>query len=120
MRARNEDEIDLLRFLRQKYNGRISFERVVSGQGMTNIYEFLRDVRGIEEPMWLAERMAQEDPNAVITESALKAKSEICEKTSGHVCFGVWGRGGQPGAEDACRSAGCTSAEESRRASLKS
>src|SRR5208283_838613 len=38
---RNEDEIDLLRFLRQKYNGRISFERVVSGQGLTNIYEFL-------------------------------------------------------------------------------
>ena len=32
---RDEDEIDLLRFLRQKYNGRISFERVVSGQGLT-------------------------------------------------------------------------------------
>jgi glucokinase len=78
---RNEDEIDLLRFLRQKYNGRISFERVVSGQGLTNIYEFLRDGKGIEEPVWLAERMRQEDPNAVITESALKAKSELCEKT---------------------------------------
>jgi glucokinase len=78
---RNEDEIDLLRFLRQKYNGRISFERVVSGQGLTNVYEFLRDGKGIEEPLWLAERMRQEDPNAVITESALKAKSELCEKT---------------------------------------
>jgi len=78
---RNEDEIDLLRFLRQKYDGRISFERAVSGQGMTNIYEFLRDVRGLEEPMWLAERMTEEDPNAVITENALKAKSQICERT---------------------------------------
>jgi glucokinase len=78
---RNEDEIDLLRFLRQKYNGRISFERVVSGQGLTNIYEFLRDGKGLEEPVWLAERMRQEDPNAVITESALKAKSQLCEKT---------------------------------------
>jgi glucokinase len=78
---RNEDEIDLLRFLRQKYNGRISFERVVSGQGLTNIYEFLRDGKGIEEPVWLAERMRHEDPNAVITESALKAKSQLCEKT---------------------------------------
>ena len=29
---RNEDEFDLLRFLRQKYNGRVSYERVVSGQ----------------------------------------------------------------------------------------
>jgi glucokinase len=77
---RNEDEIDMLRFLRQKYDGRISFERVVSGQGITNCYEFLRDVRGVEEPAWLAERLTTEDPNAVITELALKAKSEICEK----------------------------------------
>ena len=78
---RNEDEIDLLRFLKQKYNGRISFERIVSGQGVTNIYEFLRDVRGLEEPLWLAERLAAEDPNAVIAELGLNAKSEICEKT---------------------------------------
>jgi glucokinase len=78
---RNEDEIDLLRFLKQKYNGRISSERVVSGQGLTNCYEFLREVRGLEEPAWLAERMTAEDPNAVITELAMKAKSEICEKT---------------------------------------
>ena len=78
---RNEDEIDLLRFLKQKYNGRISFERVVAGMGLTNIYEFLRDVRGMEEPTWLADRIASEDPNAVITELALSAKSEICEKT---------------------------------------
>lgn len=78
---RNEDEIDLLRFLKQKYNGRISFERLVSGQGLTNVYEFLREVRGLEEPAWLAERMTHEDPNAVITELGLKAKSEICEKT---------------------------------------
>jgi glucokinase len=77
---RNEDEIDLLRFLRQKYNGRISHERVVSGMGLTNVYEFLREVRGMEEPARLAERMASEDPNAVITELALAAKSEICEK----------------------------------------
>jgi len=77
---RNEDEIDMLRFLKQKYNGRISFERVVSGQGLTNVYEFLREVRGMEEPAWLAARIASEDPNAVITELALAAKSEICEK----------------------------------------
>jgi glucokinase len=79
---RNEDEIDLLRFLKQKYNGRISFERVVSGMGMTNIYEFLREVRGVDEPAWLAEQMgAAGDPNAVIAEMGLAAKSEICEKT---------------------------------------
>jgi len=79
---RNEDEIDLLRFLKQKYNGRISFERVISGMGMTGIYEFLRDVRGLDEPAWLAEKIAKvDDPNAVITEMGLAAKSELCAKT---------------------------------------
>jgi glucokinase len=78
---RNEDEIDLLRFLKEKYNGRVSFERVVAGMGLTSIYQFLRDVRGMEEPAWLAEKIAQAgDPNSVITENALSAKSEICEK----------------------------------------
>jgi glucokinase len=78
---RNEDEIDLLRFLKEKYNGRVSFERVVAGMGLTSIYQFLRDVRGMEEPAWLAEKIAQvSDPNSVITENALSAKSEICEK----------------------------------------
>ncbi|WP_263351476.1 glucokinase [Acidicapsa acidisoli] len=78
---RNEDEIDLLRFLKQKYHGRVSYERVVAGMGITNIYDFLRDVRGMEEPAWLRDRIASEDPNAVITELALSAKSELCEKT---------------------------------------
>jgi glucokinase len=78
---RNEDEIDLLRFLKEKYNGRVSFERVVAGMGLTSIYEFLREVRGMEEPSWLAEKLAAVgDPNSVITEMALSAKSEICEK----------------------------------------
>jgi glucokinase len=79
---RNEDEIDLLRFLQRKYNGRISFERVVSGMGMTGIYEFLREVKGVEEPRWLAEKFAEaDDPNSVITEMGLAAKSELCAKT---------------------------------------
>jgi glucokinase len=78
---RNEDEIDLLRFLKEKYNGRVSFERVVAGMGLTSIYEFLREVRGMDEPAWLAEKIAKaSDPNSVITENALSAKSEICEK----------------------------------------
>jgi len=78
---RNETEIELLRFLQRKYNGRISYERVVSGMGLTNIYEFLRDSQGLEEPKWLAEKISEaHDPNSVITEMALSAKSEICAR----------------------------------------
>jgi glucokinase len=79
---RNDEEIELLRFLQRKYNGRVSYERVVSGMGMRNVYEFLRDNRGMEEPKWLAEKIAEaHDPNSVIAEMAMSAKSEICAKT---------------------------------------
>jgi len=78
---RNDTEIELLRFLQRKYNGRISYERVVSGMGLTNIYDFLRDNQGMEEPKWLADKIAEaHDPNSVITEMALSAKSELCAK----------------------------------------
>jgi len=78
---RNEVQIELLRFLQRKYNGRISYERVVSGMGLTNIYEFLRDDQGMEESKWLAEKIAEaHDGNAVITEMALSVKSELCAK----------------------------------------
>jgi glucokinase len=72
---RNEDEIDLLRFLKQKYNGRISFERVVSGMGLTSIYEFLREVRGVEEPAWLAEQLAIRTPSSRSWRCRPRAKS---------------------------------------------
>jgi len=77
---RNDDEVDLHRYLRQKYKGRVSYDRVISGSGLTNFYEFLRDVRGMETPAWLGERTSIEDPNAVISELALAGKSAICEK----------------------------------------
>jgi len=78
---RNDDEIDLFRHLRQQLNGRVSYERVIAGVGIKSVYDFLRDVRQMEEPAWLKERMASEDPNAVIGELGEAGTSEICSKT---------------------------------------
>lgn len=36
-------EAELLAFLRAKFKGRVSVERVVSGKGLVNVYEFLRE-----------------------------------------------------------------------------
>jgi glucokinase len=71
-------EIDLLRYLQERF-GHVSYERVCSGQGIANIYAFLKD-SGYEEPDWLAERLAvAEDPTPVIVEVALGEKAcEIC------------------------------------------
>jgi glucokinase len=78
---RNELEIDLLRYLMRLLNGRVSFERVVSGIGLKNVYAFLRDEKGMEEPEWLRQRMESEDPNAVIGEVAEQGTNELCAKT---------------------------------------
>ena len=79
--ARNEREIALLEYLQKTLNGRVSFERVVSGLGIKNVYAFLRDDQKMEEPEWLRDRMASEDPNAVIGECAEDGSSAICFET---------------------------------------
>ncbi len=77
---RNETEIDLLRYLIKKF-GRVSYERVVSGPGLANIYEFLRDGGRMEEPAWLKEKIAAaEDISAAIAQEALAGSSAVCVK----------------------------------------
>ena len=78
---RSEEEIDLLRYLWRTLRGRVSYERVVSGLGIANVYAFLRDEKKMDEPQWLKDRMATEDPNAVIGELAESGESELCAHT---------------------------------------
>ncbi|HZY62218.1 MAG TPA: glucokinase [Edaphobacter sp.] len=78
---RNDREIGLLQYLRHKFSGHVSYERIVSGQGIQNIYGYLRDVEKMEEPQWLRDRMATQDPNAVISTCAEDGSSSICFET---------------------------------------
>lgn len=78
---RTDQEIALLQYLRKQLNGRVSYERVMSGIGIKNIYAFLRDDQKMEEPVWLRDRMAAEDPNAVIGSLAEAGTSDICVET---------------------------------------
>ena len=75
--ARNELEMDLLRYLMGRFN-HVSYERVLSGPGLHNIYLFLRETGRGDEPAWLAEQIAQGDPSAAISKSALEGTSPIC------------------------------------------
>jgi len=79
--ARSNREIAMLDYLRNTLKGRVSFERVVSGLGIQNVYRFLRDVEKLDEPKWLCDRMAGEDPNVVIGECAEDGSSSICFET---------------------------------------
>ena len=74
-------EIELLQYLHKKY-GRVSCERVLSGPGIKNIYDFLRDTKKAPEPDWLKEQIGKaQDAPALISQLALENKAEICEKT---------------------------------------
>jgi glucokinase len=78
---RTEIEIDLLRYLLGKYE-RVSVERVVSGMGLQNIYEFLRDTKREEVPTWLADEIADsKDVGAMVSKHGLACKAPICEQT---------------------------------------
>ncbi|MGC2400370.1 MAG: glucokinase [Acidobacteriaceae bacterium] len=79
--ARNDEEIELLRYLTKTLGGRVSSERVISGLGLANIYAFCRDVKGLPEPQSLKDRMRSEDPNAVIGELGESGASELCVET---------------------------------------
>ncbi|HEY0264784.1 MAG TPA: glucokinase [Granulicella sp.] len=78
---RTDRDVALLQYLRHTLNGRVSFERVVSGLGIKNVYAYLRDVEKLDEPGWLKDRLLHEDPNAVIGTCAEDGSSSICFET---------------------------------------
>lgn len=78
---RTETDIELLRFLTKKY-GVVSWEKVVAGPAILDIYLFLRDVKHRLEPGWLAKEIADpEEAPAAISQAAMEQKAEICVET---------------------------------------
>ncbi len=76
---RNELEMDLLRYLRARF-GHVSYERIVSGPGLLNVFHFLRDSGRGTEPKWLADEMLHSDPAAAISKAALDGKCPLSEQ----------------------------------------
>jgi len=67
-----ELEDELLRYLRARLKGHVSYERVLSGPGLFNLYCFLRD-KGVhpEPPELTAQLHTGGDPSTIITDRAL-------------------------------------------------
>ncbi len=76
---RDRREFEMLEYLREKIGGRVSYERVLSGMGLFNIYSFLRDRGHFEEPAWLAEEIRAGDDAAAISRAALAGRSPLAE-----------------------------------------
>src|ERR1700756_647211 len=77
---RNDLEMELAQYLRTKHP-HVSCERILSGPGIKNIYDFLRDSRKAEEPSWLRQQVNEaKAPPALISQLALEHKADICEQ----------------------------------------
>ncbi len=77
---RSDTQFDLARYLERRF-GRVSYENVLSGPGLVNIYTFLRNSARAEEPEWFAEELKRTDQAARISEAALKSELPICVYT---------------------------------------
>jgi glucokinase len=76
---RNELEVELFRYLNTQY-GHVSYERILSGPGLVNVFHFLRDTGRGAEPKWLTDEMQHSDPAAAISQAAMGGKCALCEQ----------------------------------------
>ena len=74
---RDDLEAELANWLHRQF-GHASWERVLSGPGLFNIYKFLRDSgRGTEAP-WFAEESKHTDPSVLVSRSAMDNRDPLC------------------------------------------
>ncbi len=76
---RSELDLRLWRFLQKKY-GQVSWERIVSGPGIVNIYEFLLEDKKIPEPESWKNKLNDGDSAAAISKCAKDESFEICRE----------------------------------------
>ena len=74
-----ELQIELVRFLKVRF-GHVSYERILSGPGLVNVYEFLRDSGCGKESAEFSDALKQGDPAAVISRAALDGTQSLAEK----------------------------------------
>jgi glucokinase len=72
-------QIELVRFLKGRF-GHVSYERVLSGPGLVNVYEFLRDGGYGKESSEFAALLKKGDPAAAISRAALDGTDKLAEQ----------------------------------------
>lgn len=77
---RSEFDLELWSFIKDMY-GPVSWERLVSGPGIFNIYKFLVHKKKITEPDWFKKRLANEDPSSLISHCAAESDYVVCKET---------------------------------------
>ena len=76
--ARDKTDFELFEYLQNKF-GHVSYERVISGPGIINIYQFLKEEKKLKEPGSITDRITQGDAAAEISKHT--EQSELCDRT---------------------------------------
>jgi len=74
-----ELQVELLRFLAKRF-GHVSYERIISGPGLVNAYEFLCASGCGQQLPELTAAMQTGDPAAAISRAAISGKDSLAEK----------------------------------------
>lgn len=71
----------LLQFLRGRHGGRVSWERVLSGSGLADLYRYMLERAGKPAPDWFIEADQAGDPTPAIATAGLENRCEVCTNT---------------------------------------
>ncbi|MDD5412104.1 MAG: glucokinase, partial [Methylobacter sp.] len=74
----SEREIALLGYLIEKYPEHVSYERLLSGEGLVNIYQFLKQIKCALAQSYIEQQMTERDPAAVIGEAGITGSDALC------------------------------------------
>lgn len=79
------DEIALWQFLHLRF-GHVSVERVLSGQGLVNIFDWLAATSPLQVTTAVRQAMADSDPAQVITLHAINGSDSLCRQALMRFC----------------------------------
>jgi len=83
----SDQEVELLKYLRQRFGGHVSYERILAGPGLHNVYSFLRDTGFAKESSELAAKLAAApDPSPLISELGLARSDALCTEALDLFC----------------------------------
>lgn len=82
----NEEEIALLRYLMTLYPEHVCYERVLSGTGLINVYQFLKSVDYARTNSETERKMQETDPAAVISALGMSGEDALCVKALKMFC----------------------------------
>lgn len=77
---RNAMEIDLFAYLKKKFPDHVSYERLISGPGLKNIYDFFIATKREMLSSEVMHEMKERDPSLVISEWGSLKKDRGCER----------------------------------------